>query len=63
MSESKAGMLFTCVCCGDDSEEKDATYDGCLKGPVCPTCNFNLKCSAAWLKHGGLFPCTDQHNT
>ncbi len=62
MSDTKAGTMFTCVCCGDDEAEHNATYDKCLKGPVCPDCNFNLKCGSAWLKHMGIFPCGEEVN-
>lgn len=57
MSDVKAGQIFKCVCCLQDEEEHNATYDRCLKGPVCPECNFNLVVGALMLKHFHIHPC------
>ena len=51
---SKAGDRFLCVCCREDSDSDEASYDDQYGGPVCDCCRRNSRDSVAWLKHAGI---------
>lgn len=59
----KAGQLFICVCCRDETPESEAAYDDDLDGPVCQMCRKDMGKAQAWLKAFRIHPVTQtKHN-
>lgn len=50
----KAGELFVCVCCGNEKDESEASFDKALDGPVCVECETRLGFAAAVLEKEGF---------
>lgn len=48
--DTKAGELFRCACCGDESDQSEASFDEQLNGPVCDDCRKNIRGALAWMK-------------
>lgn len=51
---SKAGELFICVCCKEQHEIDEHSYDEQCGGPVCEGCRKSFIKVQAWLKHSGI---------
>jgi len=51
---SKAGDLFVCVCCKEEHDSEQHSYDEQCSGPVCEECRTSFIKGLAWLKHCGI---------
>lgn len=45
---------FRCVCCGEEHDAGQATFDDQLGGPVCEDCRKSLRNAEAWLKSANI---------